>query len=54
MPKGFGEKTQRIYDLEDLVVDERIILMWILIMWNGEGKLDWIHLPWLRTSDWFS
>jgi hypothetical protein len=40
MHKGFGEKTQRIYGLEDLVVDERIILVWILSMWNGEGKLD--------------
>jgi hypothetical protein len=51
---GLARKLNEFYGLNDLVVDGRIILIWILSMWNGEGNLDWIHLPWKRTSDWLS
>jgi hypothetical protein len=46
-----ARKLNEFYSLEDLVVDGRIILICLLSMWNGEGNLDWIHLPWIRTSD---
>jgi hypothetical protein len=30
--------------LEDLGVDGRLILKWILKQWGGMGGMDWIHL----------
>jgi hypothetical protein len=47
-------KLNEFYGLKDLVIDRRIILIRILSTWNGWGDLDWIHLPWIRTSDWLS
>jgi len=32
-----ARKLNELYGLEDLVVDGRIILIWILSLWNGEG-----------------
>jgi hypothetical protein len=52
--RGLARKLNELCGLEDLVADGRIILIWILSMWNGKGNLDWIHLPWIRTSDWLS
>jgi len=49
-----ARKLNEFYGLDDLDVDGRVILIWILSMWNGEGNLDWFNLPWIRTSDWLS
>jgi hypothetical protein len=35
-----ARKLNELYSLDNLVVDGRIILVWILSMWNGEGNLD--------------